>query len=138
MARIMLYSRSESKDMRNIVFGGGRLARGLEDILNGFLELPYGGFEAWQEDDKVVLSFDVPGFNKDELSLSFDNGMLVLSARCEEKDDARKFLTNRVDRSIDRKLVLGLDASKAHAEYGVLTVSFPKSDDAKSRTIKVN
>ena len=84
------------------------------------------------------LDIDLPGFKKDEISLTLDNGYLVVGA-CksvneEEKDDKGKLLRQeRYSGAMQRSFYVGdgIDETdvKAKFEDGVLKLSFPKEKE---------
>ena len=91
-----------------------------------------------EHDDKYELDIDLPGFKKDEISLTLDNGYLVVGA-CkaldeEDKDDKGKVLRKeRYSGAMQRSFYVGegLDEAdvKAKFEDGVLSLTFPKEKE---------
>ena len=88
-----------------------------------------------EQDDNYVLDIDLPGFKKDEISLTLDNGYLVVGAAKtvsdEEKDSKGKMLRQeRFSGAMQRSFYVGegIDETdvKAKFEDGVLCLSFPK------------
>lgn len=102
--------------------------------------LPMDGIRR-QED--VVLRFDLPGVNQENIEVSVDRGVLSVTAkRDEEKADAeRPFIRERVTGSLRRRVYLGdaYDAEKVEAAYenGVLTVRVPLAEQAKARKVEI-
>ena len=90
------------------------------------------------KDGNYELDIDLPGFKKDEISLTLDNGYLVVGARKmlneEEKDDKGKLLRQeRYSGAMQRSFYVGegIDENdvKARFEDGVLCLSFPKEKE---------
>ena len=89
-------------------------------------------------DGNYELDIDLPGFKKDEISLTLDNGYLVVGA-CkaldeEDKDDRGKVLRKeRYSGAMQRSFYVGegLDEAdvKAKFEDGVLSLTFPKEKE---------
>ena len=89
-------------------------------------------------DGNYELDIDLPGFKKDEISLTLDGGYLTVGA-CkavneEEKDDKGKLLRQeRYSGAMQRSFYVGegLDENdvKARFEDGVLRLSFPKEKE---------
>ena len=76
-----------------------------------------------------MLSIDLPGVPKDQVSLSVDGDVLeVAAARDEVSGFARRF---RLPRGVDRTAI------SAHHERGVLSVSVPRQPDTAPITITV-
>ena len=92
------------------------------------------------KDGNYELDIDLPGFKKDEISLTLDNGYLVVGA-CkmlneEEKDDKGKLLRQeRYSGSRQRSFYVGEyvtgEEIKARFEDGVLKLCVPKKDAPK-------
>ncbi|MBR2674514.1 MAG: Hsp20/alpha crystallin family protein [Mogibacterium sp.] len=90
------------------------------------------------KDGNYELDIDLPGFKKDEISLSLDKGYLVIGA-CktlneEEKNDTGKLLRKeRYSGAMQRSFYVGdgIDENdvKAKFEDGVLSLSFPKEKE---------
>jgi HSP20 family protein len=94
------------------------------------------GVEVEETDKSWLLRLDLPGFRKDEVTLSLENGELRLRAATE--DEERPFRTG-----VDRTWTLGDDvdpeAIDARLENGVLEITLPKRDSATpaTKTIEV-
>ena len=91
-----------------------------------------------EHEDHFEVDIDLPGFKKDEISLTLDNGYLVVGA-CksvneEEKDDKGKLLRKeRYSGAMQRSFYVGegIDENdvKAKFEDGVLSLTFPKEKE---------
>ena len=88
-----------------------------------------------EQDGNYVLDIDLPGFKKDEISLTLDNGYLVVGAAKtvneDEKDSKGKMLRQeRFSGAMQRSFYVGdgIDETdvKAKFEDGVLCLCFPK------------
>ena len=90
------------------------------------------------------LSFSLPGFEKDEFTVSVKNNTLSLKAKKEEKSESEgsKYLTREMARgSFERHIDLpeNVNTDKIAAEYksGILTLSIPKTKEALPKEIAV-
>ena len=97
-----------------------------------------------EKEDAFVLNADLPGVNPKDLELEVHDGMLRIAGKREEANEEKREGVYRRERragSFERQFQLGahVDASKIAAEYknGVLTVTLPKSAEAKPRQIPV-
>ena len=90
------------------------------------------------KDGNYELDIDLPGFKKDEISLTLDNGYLIVAAaksvNDEEKDDKGTVLRQeRYSGAMQRSFYVGdgLDENdvKAKFEDGVLSLVFPKEKE---------
>ena len=89
-------------------------------------------------DGNYELDIDLPGFKKDEITLTLDKGYLVVGAAKsvneEEKDDKGTLLRQeRYSGAMQRSFYVGdgldEDDVKAKFEDGVLSLSFPKEKE---------
>ena len=85
------------------------------------------------------VDIDLPGFKKDEISASLENGYLTISAskgldKDEEKKDGKYIRKERYSGSCSRSFYVGdavtQDDVKAKFENGVLTLEVPKKEEA--------
>jgi HSP20 family protein len=97
-----------------------------------------------QDDERLVVNASLPGFEPSEISISVDDDVLTIRAEhptTEGKDEPTYLLRERGHGSVRRSLRLpdNLDIEQAESEFrnGVLTVTFPKIEDAKPRQIEV-
>jgi len=93
-----------------------------------------------EHDDGFEVDIDLPGFKKDEINLSLENGYLSVSAAKaldkDEKDKKGKMIRQeRYLGSMRRSFYVGdavtEEEIKAKFEDGVLKLSVPKKDAAK-------
>lgn len=97
--------------------------------------------DIFENDAEILLHADMPGVNKNDISISIDNGKMILSgtrrlqsagsAAWQEFGDVEFRRTFAVPQSID--------VDKVHAELkdGVLHLHLPKSEAAKPRQIEI-
>ena len=93
-----------------------------------------------EHDDKYELDIDLPGFKKDEIKLSLENGYLSVSAAKgldkDEKDKKGKIIRQeRYAGSMQRSFFVGDNLKeediKAKFENGLLKLDIPKVDAKK-------
>lgn len=96
-----------------------------------------------QDDDKLVLRAELPGLKPEEIGITAEKNTLTISAKRtivrEEKATYRR--RERAEGTFERSFSLTqpFDVDKVEASYvdGVLTVTLPKSVEAKPRKIVV-
>jgi HSP20 family protein len=98
------------------------------------------GLDIDDQDDKIVIRAEAPGFEPDDFDLQVRDDQLMLSARqSEEKQEGggRRWHQQELYRSVP--LPHGIDAEHVDAQYrnGVLMVTLPKTERSKSRRIEV-
>ncbi len=117
-------------------------------LLNGFanpLDTLLGATEVYRGDDKVVIRVDMPGVDPGAIDISVANGKLSIMA---EREPFEADGLQRVPRGLtgapgsyryDFPVGHGVDTEAVGASYdaGVLTVTLPVSEKAKSRKVPV-
>jgi HSP20 family protein len=100
--------------------------------------------DIYESKDQIVLEAELPGMNRDDFELTVENNVITLRGerRFEKRDEADNY--HRVERSygsFTRSFTLPqtVSAEGAIAEYnnGVLRVTLPKREEAKSRRIEI-
>lgn len=93
--------------------------------------------------DAITVEAELPGFKKDEISVTLEQGVLSISAeRSGDEAKGEKHLVERCYKRVARsfKLPIPVDESKVDAKLvdGVLTLRLAKREEAKPRKIEVN
>lgn len=136
----MLYPRLFNDDFFDDLFEFPRI-RSAEDAGRKLYGQAAGGLmktDVRDKDGNYELDIELPGFKKDEISLTLDNGYLVIGASKqvneEEKDDNGTVLRKeRYSGAMQRSFYVGegIDENdvKAKFEDGVLSLTFPKEKE---------
>ncbi len=97
-----------------------------------------------ESEDEFTVQAELPGLNSEDVDISVVNNMLTISGEKKvEKEDKGKnyYHTERRYGSFHRSLQLtsNVDQNKVEASYknGILTITLPKSENAKARKIPV-
>jgi HSP20 family protein len=100
--------------------------------------------DAWETDDALVISVDLPGVRKEDVSIEVDDGVLTISGTRERKVEQREDRFYRFERrygAFSRSVTLpqGVDEStiKAQFENGVLEITVPKPEERKPKRITI-
>jgi HSP20 family protein len=98
-----------------------------------------------EDKDNVYVRVEVPGMRKEDIEVSLHNGSLSISGerKSEEKfKDAEVYRSERFfgrfQRSVTLPTPVAADKVKAQYKDGVLTVTLPKTEEAKPKHIDVN
>jgi HSP20 family protein len=99
--------------------------------------------DIWEDEQQVVIQLDVPGCTLDDLSAEAVDGQLVVTGERALTDSAkRRYRSERWQGRFVRSFTLpqGIDGSSIGATYedGVLTVTLPKPEEAKPKTIQIS
>lgn len=90
-----------------------------------------------EKDDKYLLDIDLPGYSKEDIKISVENGYLTVSAKKEEsKEENEKgsyIKKERYSGECQRSFYIGDDIEaedvKASFKNGILTLDIPKKED---------
>jgi HSP20 family protein len=102
-------------------------------------------FDVYEEKDNFVVKAELPGMKKEDISVSLHEGNLIISGerKGETKSEGTEvYHAERYFGKFQRVVALPaqVTASNVKAEYkdGILTVTLPKSEEAKPRQIDVS
>ncbi len=95
-----------------------------------------------EDDDYVYVEAELPGFNRDEINLTLEAGMLMLTAeRKSEEKKGTSHLTERRFTKVQRSFTLptSVDENKVEASLsdGVLHIKLTKREEVKPKRIEV-
>lgn len=100
--------------------------------------------DMYQTDDEVVVKASIPGFKADDVQINVTGDILTLRGeikREEEKKDKawhiREQRWGSFERSVAMPTAVVADKAKAEFENGILTVTLPKAEEVKPKTITV-
>ncbi len=119
----------------------------LPGVFNG-LEAVNGswkpGVDIREDRNSIVLEADLPGVKPEDFKLSIENNKLTLSGERKIEKESKGENFHRVERSygnFSRTFTLpstvNVDDAKAEFSGGVLRVTLPKREEARSREIKI-
>lgn len=95
-----------------------------------------------ETDDQITVDAEMPGFEKDDIDVSVDHGVLNISAQREDKAaEGTRHLAERQYKRVERSISLPTDVDedniKASLEKGVLHLDMPKAHQQTRRRITV-
>jgi HSP20 family protein len=113
--------------------------------------LPFGPWsegalpiDMYETDESVVVKTSIPGVKAEEIDVSVTGETLTIKAETKEEEEVQRESYLRRERrygSYCRSVTLpaGLEADKAEADYtdGILTLTFPKAEEVRPKSIKV-
>ena len=97
--------------------------------------------DIYEKGGNVHIELDVPGFDKKDIKLDVDDGILTIEAtkneETEDKDEEKNYYRReRVYGTFRRQFNVGnIEESKINAKFnnGVLKISFPKEEKKESK-----
>ncbi len=95
-----------------------------------------------EQDDKILVDAELPGFTRQEIDISLDKGLLRISAeRKQEEKKGKRHLSERRFTRVERMFTLPADVDEtkvaAKLEDGVLHLTLPKASESKRKQIKI-
>jgi len=95
--------------------------------------------------DAYHLEFNVPGRDKEDFKINFENGLLTVSYEKKEENQSEDYKTVRREfsyRSFKRSFSIDqqVDATRIQAKYenGLLKLLLPKKEEAKQSSRQIN
>lgn len=117
----------------------------LRGASDGDLEGP-APIDVYETDNDVVVKAVMPGVKADDISISVDRDVLTLrgetTSKTEEQDEERAYhfreiRYRRYGRSLRLPTLVDSEKAKAEFEDGILTLTLPKAEIVKPKTITV-
>jgi HSP20 family protein len=136
----------------------GRLTN-LRDEIEGLLEAPLADFarssrllsgwnpalDVFEDKDNLFVKAELPGMKRDDIEVSLRDNTLSISGERKAENKQTDAEVYREERSFGRfqrtiSLPAPVTSDKVKAEYkdGILTITLPKTEEAKPRQIDVS
>jgi len=101
--------------------------------------------DMYQTDDEIVVKASLPGIKADEVQINVTGDVLTLKGEVkqeEEKNNRSWHIREQRWGSFQRSVALPTnvvsDKAKAEFENGILTITLPKAEEVRPRTITIN
>lgn len=116
----------------------------LDDFFDDFVPMPKMSkndmkCDIYEKGGKVHIEMDIPGFNKEDVKVDLDDGILTIAAtKHEDKEEKEKnyYRKERLFGSFKRQFNVGnVKENEIDAKFynGVLKISFPKEEQKQSK-----
>ena len=116
-----------------------------------FATAPGNGSSVWlppvditESEDALLLSFDLPGMQEEEIQVELDDNVLTVSGERRRKSDVRQDDYSRFERRVGAfsrsvSLPAGVKDEQIEASYenGVLEIRVPKPEQYKPKRIQI-
>ncbi len=97
-----------------------------------------------EDDNNIIVEAELPGFKKDEINVTMEQGVLSISAQREarkQEGNGERHLAERQFTRVARSFRLPVAVDEGNVQCsldeGVLTVTLPKREEVKPRKIEV-
>ncbi len=102
-------------------------------------------FDVYEEKDNFIVKAELPGMKKEDINVSLHDGNLIVSGERQNETRSEGTEVYRAERFFGKfqravALPATVAANKVQAQYkdGILTITLPKSEEAKPKQIEVN
>lgn len=106
------------------------------------LQVP--AIDMYQTDDEVIVHASLPGMKANDVQISITGELLTLKGEFKDKEEKkekayhlREQRFGSFERIVSLPTQVVADKAKAEFEDGVLTITIPKAEEVKPRTITV-
>ena len=138
--------------------GFGRLSS-LRDEIDRLFEAPLKEFargsqllsgwtpalDVFEDKDHLTVTVELPGMTREDINVSLHDGSLSISGerrRQKTHEDAETYreerFFGRFQRTVTLPMAIAADKVKAQYKDGILTITLPKTEEAKPKHIDVN
>ncbi len=100
--------------------------------------------DTYEKDDAIVVNAELPGVNKEDISVDVKNNILTISGERKHEEDVNEdsyFRRERFYGKFQRSFTLpdNVDSEKVDAAYkdGVLEVKIPKTEQGSTKKIEI-
>ncbi|HMU91678.1 MAG TPA: Hsp20/alpha crystallin family protein [Anaerolineales bacterium] len=100
--------------------------------------------DMYQTDNEVVVKAALPGMKADDVQLNVTGEVLTIKGEIKQKDELKEkayHLREQRWGSFERSVILPTevvaDKAKADFENGILTITLPKAEEAKPKSISI-
>jgi HSP20 family protein len=100
--------------------------------------------DMYQTDNEVVVRASIPGIKAEEVQINVTGYILTLKGEAEQEEERKErswHIREQRFGSFERSIVLPTDVKSDQAEAvfenGILTITLPKADEVKPKTINI-
>ena len=98
----------------------------------------------YENNDAITITAELPGFSKDKVNITYTDGILTISGKREPVAAVKDMSIVRKERSegdfektIQIPTKINQEQINASFSNGILSISLPKSEEVKPRTIAI-
>lgn len=101
--------------------------------------------DVYEDGDNLIVKAELPGMKREEIDVSLHDGVLSISGERKTQENYEQAEVHRSERFVGRfqrsvSLPVTVAADKVKAQYkdGILTITLPKTEEAKPKHIDVS
>ncbi len=99
--------------------------------------------DAYETADSVILTASVAGLNLDNLDITLDDGVLIISGEVNGVEEEVNYLLRerfhgKFERRLHINIPVNIETAQATYHDGILRLELPKAEEAKPHRIAVN
>jgi HSP20 family protein len=98
----------------------------------------------YEDKDKLLVTAELPGATREQVSITFADGVLTIAGKQEPLANVKKMAAVRQERTEGNfektlRIPVKIDQNNINASFsnGILTITLPKSEEAKPKTITI-
>lgn len=124
----------------------------IDRLFADFFERPSGDFgrftppaDLYETDEAYNVEMELPGFSRDDVSVTIEQGMLTIAGRRAREESGEDENYHLRERSVGRfsrsfSVPASIEAEEVEARFdeGLLKVTLPKAEEARTRKIEVD
>jgi HSP20 family protein len=125
-----------------------RMRRELDGVFSGYTRTPaatsFPLVNIYDEQDSMVVTAELAGMAKDDVQITYNDGVLTLEGKRGPVPGTEKMTVVRRERAVGEfqkslSIPYRIQADKISASFtdGVLTVTLPKTEDARPKQISI-
>ena len=128
------------------------LDRFFHDGWRGFLDKDFLPERAWspavdlyETDENLMVKAELPGLDKKDIKLTLSDGLLTIAGEKKQEKETKRKNYRRLESSYGSfqrviELPVPVQADKVKADYkrGVLEITLPKAEEAKTKEIQID
>ncbi|MBI5183494.1 MAG: Hsp20/alpha crystallin family protein [Nitrospinae bacterium] len=118
------------------------IERYVDDLFSAYRE---PSVDIYEDENEITLQADIPGVEEKDIKLEVKDGLLTLEAERSEENEKKdkKFFRRELryggyNRAFTLPRYADYENIKAKLEKGILKVTIPKKEEAKTKKIEIN
>ncbi|MFO7595044.1 MAG: Hsp20/alpha crystallin family protein [Desulfocurvibacter africanus] len=131
------------------------LPASMSDLMEDLWRSPFGGFsmlekaefpsvDVSESENEVMVKAELPGLEAKDVDISLENNQLIIRGEKRFEEEEKKENYHRIERSygsffrsVPMPIKVKQEGIKAKFDKGVLRITLPKDEAAKSRKIEI-